>query len=847
MLHTVIETDPAASLLTPIDFLDLFCGGGGSGTGSLEALELLGRRPRGTFVNHWDKAIQIHTHNHPEHRHFCTGVDDVSPQELFRREGRVLNFLWGSPECTHHSTARGGKPMSEQSRATAQCLIRWIRHERPNWVLVENVPEFRDWGPLMQKRCKKTGKLVWVRILRWQTTRKTWKEKQTETTDVPEDLLHKPKFMSRPQWLKRLSDAGYEMALVADKKKKGQLFQQWVRRMRKMGYEVQWRVLCAAEYGDPTSRKRIFVQAVRTDIGRCTWPNATHVKRHKETNEFTRGMLPFRTARDIIDWTDKGFSIFTRAKGLKEKTMKRIGVGFEKFIVRPLVKAIEEGKLDSFFQGFAVPQQAGGQQAKSADDPVSPVTTRSGEMVVQSEIPGAIVQQQGQSTAQDTNAPVTALTAQQHHGVLQADPYIIPQQSFDDRVRPIDQPAPTVTCDSRGIGVAQAGSPHMARPMIVKFKGTGTVVQVDQPMDTVQSGGLHYAKAIMEAFQMAIDQHGSNGSCTAPIDQPVGGTVTKNNKAVVEAAAFVHSSDHRPNSGDAVHPIDEPLPAVLTKAKESLIVADPNFIVETAHGQDHRDEARRVKDPDNPMGTVHASGTNQAVASGETAFVVPQFGERDTQVPRTHPVDEPAPAVTSHGAGALVQGESVKFQDGVGVLVPFEQSYLIQTAYSGCDDSRVRALLEPLASVAGNRGDMALVRPWIYVYYSSGSVGAAIDDPVPTVRTHDSVGVCYPAIEIQGNILVFDIFFRMLKVRELARAQGFRDDYDFPVNKTEAVRAIGNAVPRNLARALVLACVGQDPDVMSRIKNLPEIREQIRAHYSEADALELFGPMENAA
>jgi len=893
-----------------IQLLDLFCGGGGSGTGLLEGLGLMNYRTRGTFINHWDKAIQIHSHNHPDHRHFCTGVDDLSMEHLYPNN-QALTVLFGSPECTHHSTARGGKPMSDQSRATAQCLIRWIRHKRPKFVLVENVPEFRDWGPLAQKRCKKTGKLVWMRVLRYTLARGKVKERLVETTEIPEELAHKPKFMPKPVWLKRLSDAGYEMAMVASKKRKGQRFREWVRRMRTLGYHVEWKVLCAADFGDPTSRKRVFVQAVRHDIGKVFWPNPTHQRRSKQTGEFDRGMLPYRTARDIIEWDDKGFSVFTRARGLKEKTMKRIGVGFKRFVVEPIVQAILDGKLGSIFPGFNVPQQQGGAPAKSSDDPIGPITTKPGEMVVQVEVPAAIIQQQGQSTAQNPDSPLTGMTAGQHHGVLQSEPYIIPQQGFDGRVRSVDNPAPTVTCESRGVGVVQPGPAyqvplegvtggnvarsiddavntvtasrgggHAARPMLVKLKGTSTVTRVDDPLDTVQSGGLHYAKAIMEAFQMAIDQHGSNGSCIAPIDDPVAATVTKNNRAVVEAQAFVHSSDHRANSGDSVHPIGEPLPAVLTKAKESLVVADPTFVVETAHGQDHRDEGRRVhspdvpvgavnasgtnrgpvtaepmiiqmanvgydetrvKDPDQPLSPIHAGGGNHAVASPETAFLVPQFGENTGQIPRTHSVDEPAPAATSHGAGALVSGEPAKFEDGVGVLVPYEQSYLIQTAYSGCDDSRVRALLEPLASVAGNRGDMALVRPWIYVYYSSGSVGSPIDAPVPTIRTHDAVGICYPAVEIEGNILVFDIFFRMLNVRELARAQGFRDDYEFPVNKTEAVRAIGNAVPRNLARALVLACIGQDSDVMSRIKHLPEIRDQIETHYTSAEAQEVFG------
>ena len=144
-------------------------------------------------------------------------MDSVHPRDLF--SDRKLTFLWGSPECTHHSQARGGKPVNEQSRATAQCLVRWIRHAKPDHVIIENVPEFKSWGPCRQKVCKKTGKLLWiVQVVEGKKT----KAKEV-TVDFP-TCLRQRRGEDRRDWLLRLSIAGYEMALTADKKKAGRRF-----------------------------------------------------------------------------------------------------------------------------------------------------------------------------------------------------------------------------------------------------------------------------------------------------------------------------------------------------------------------------------------------------------------------------------------------------------------------------------------------------------------------------------------------------------------------------------------------------------------------------------------------
>ncbi len=127
---------------------DLWCGGGGTSTGFRQFAEKSGFSVNLTAVNHWEIAVATHSKNHPDARHFCKAVDSVNPLELFA--DRKLDFLMASPECVHHSRARGGKPRDEQKRADAWDLARWIEKLYIKNLLIENVREFVDWGPLGQ-------------------------------------------------------------------------------------------------------------------------------------------------------------------------------------------------------------------------------------------------------------------------------------------------------------------------------------------------------------------------------------------------------------------------------------------------------------------------------------------------------------------------------------------------------------------------------------------------------------------------------------------------------------------------------------------------------------------------
>jgi len=272
-------------MITPQYILDLndeiivdnFAGGGGASTG----IELALGRHVDVAVNHDPEAVSMHQANHPQTRHYCESVWEVNPREV--EPGRKIGLLWLSPDCKHHSKAKGGKPVEKNIRALAWVALRWAAIRKPRVIMLENVEEFKDWGPLVKD----------------------------------ENGDHRP-----------------------CKKRKGREFNSFVNALRRHGYEVDWKELRACDYGAPTIRKRLFLIA-RCDGQPIVWPEPTHAK-PDNTGRVPKGLKPWRTAAECIDWSLPCHSIFlTKEEGravgvnrpLADATMRRIAKGVMRYVV----------------------------------------------------------------------------------------------------------------------------------------------------------------------------------------------------------------------------------------------------------------------------------------------------------------------------------------------------------------------------------------------------------------------------------------------------------------------------------------------------------------------------------
>jgi DNA (cytosine-5)-methyltransferase 1 len=359
-----------------IEAVDLFAGAGGTSTGLIQAAKELGLDLHLTAINHWDVAISSHALNHPGVKHLCVNLNNVKPLDVV--PGGRLDLLIASPECTHHSNARGGKPMDEQSRAGAEFVTMWAEKLYIENILIENVKEFMTWGPLDENR--------------------------------------------RP--IQHL---------------KGQLFLNFIDRLRAFDYVVEYRLINAANYGDATTRERLFILA-RKSHSKITWPEPTHSK----TGEF--GFLAktkkWKPARDIIDWENKGKSIFDRKKPLRPNTMRRIMKGLEKFGGMP------------FLAEYHGASSINGDRVSSIDKPLPTVATSNQFGFC---VPFVIGQQSG-ATPRSVNEPISTIAGAGAISLI--EPYIV-----------------------KMFGIANAWA--LVNPFLVNYNSNGGPHSIEDPLDTI--------------------------------------------------------------------------------------------------------------------------------------------------------------------------------------------------------------------------------------------------------------------------------------------------------------------------------------------------------------------------
>jgi DNA (cytosine-5)-methyltransferase 1 len=496
---------------TRIQAVDLFCGAEGTSSGLMDACDDLGYEISLLAVNHWDIAIATHTANLPDARHMNADLSDVDPRTVV--PGGKLRLLVASPECIHFSNARGGRPMSKQSRASVKYVLRWITALDVEDVLIENVREFMDWGLL--HRTHSDGCCY-------------------EIHGLPgEDGEIAPCHFNRPI-----------------QARKGEYFYHFISKVEALGYRVEWRVLCAADYGDATTRKRLFIRA-RKGNKPIVWPEASHAAPGKTTTLF-ESMQPWRTAREILDLDDRGESIFNRKRPLSPNTLKRIYKGLEKFSGLPFVLPNEGIYRNN--------------QPRSVDAPLNTITAQRGAGHV---VTPYLVKFYGQNDAAPIDKPLPTVTGQGGHiGV--ATPFVMAVRGGDDgylRGASIDDPLPAIT-SSPTLALVEA------RPYFVKYYDGSDARPVDEPMPTITANYAHLALAQPEAQAMIVPvNHGKDDLRYYQTSIPFPTITSVDAWGLAQYLVEFHGGD---DSERRVQPIDAPLPTQTTQPRFGL--AQP-FIV----------------------------------------------------------------------------------------------------------------------------------------------------------------------------------------------------------------------------------------------------------------------------
>lgn len=457
--------------------VDNFAGGGGTSTG----IELATGYSVDIAINHDPEAIRMHKANHPNTKHYCENVWAVDPVKACG--GHPVALAWFSPDCKHFSKAKGGKPKDKNIRGLAWVACRWAGLVRPRVIMLENVEEFKTWGPLGRR--------------------------------------HHP-----------------------IKAKQGKTFEKFVQQLTGLGYEVQFRELVAADYGAPTMRKRFFMIA-RCDGEPIVFPEPTHAP--AESEEVKAGLLkPYVGAYTQLDFSLPCPSIFDTSEEIKEKygiravrplaqkTMERIARGLKKFVLdnpEPFIIQCNHGgerrpndirkpmptitgkhgygivePTLAPYMGTNTTNHPGG----NCKDPIHTITTGNQQCLISP----TLIQYHSETAkdevrGQSIEAPIMTVDGSNRYGLVTSFLHKFYDGGYKGAGETLENPLPTVTswdhnsvvtanliqmnnhCDGKDIRqplpTITAGDGHFGevRAFLIKYYGQGTGQDIKEPLDTV--------------------------------------------------------------------------------------------------------------------------------------------------------------------------------------------------------------------------------------------------------------------------------------------------------------------------------------------------------------------------
>lgn len=559
--------------------VDNFAGGGGASTG----IEMAIGRSVDIAINHDPNAVAMHTTNHPDTLHYCESVFDVNPQ--LATAGRPVGLAWFSPDCRHFSKAKGSKPVEKEIRGLAWIVIRWALAVRPRVMMLENVEEFKTWGPL---------------IVSADGGQRPDPERAGETFEAFCGMLSggipagHPALVECCEFLGIPADGMQAQQLVAG-----------------LGYAVDYRELRACDFGAPTIRKRFFM-VMRCDGVPVTWPEVTHADPKSPAVQAGK-LAPWRTAAECIDWSIAAPSIFGRKKPLAENTLKRIARGIQRFVLgnpTPFIVKCNHTSTRSGYDCF---------REQSLNEPLQTITKKHGYAIA---VPHLTKFRTG-ATGQEVTEPVPTITAGTSKrpggnghalGMVEAalTPFLAGNggSEYQAKQRPLEKPVHTILKQSRACVVA---------PLIARQFGASTGHRADEPSATITAGGGGKSQLVMPTLiQMGYGERAGQEPRVLQLDNPLGTVTAGGNKfATVSAFLAKHYGGNYQGAGVGM---DEPMHSVTTVDHHAAV---------TSHLVKLRGTCRDGQRTDQPMPTITAGGTH--VGEVKTMLAVDGYDEQRAQ------------------------------------------------------------------------------------------------------------------------------------------------------------------------------------------------------------------------
>ncbi|WP_409250162.1 DNA cytosine methyltransferase [Enterobacter hormaechei] len=556
--------------------VDNFAGGGGASTG----IEMAIGRSVDIAINHDPNAVAMHTTNHPDTLHYCESVYEVRPK--IATAGRPVALAWFSPDCRHFSKAKGAKPVEKAIRGLAWIVIRWGLDVKPRVMKLENVEEFKTWGPLLAGEMRpdptRAGETfeAFIGML---------------TTGISEDH---PALAECCEFLNISLDSEEAARLV-----KG------------LGYAVEYRELRACDYGAPTIRKRFFM-VMRCDGKPIVWPEPTHGDPKSPAVQAGK-LAPWRTAAECIDWSIAAPSIFGRKKLLADNTLKRIARGIQRFVLdnpTPFIVKCNHTSTRSGYDCF---------RGQSLNEPLQTITKKHGYAIA---VPHLTKFRTG-ATGQEVTEPVPTITAGTSkrpggngHALGMVEAALIPflagngGSEYQAKPRPLEKPAHTILKQSQACVVA---------PVIVRQFGASTGHRADEPSATITAGGGGKSQLVMPTLiQMGYGERPGQEPRVLQLDNPLGTVTAGGNKfATVSAFLAKHYGGNYQGAGVGM---DEPMHSVTTVDHHAAV---------TSHLVKLRGTCRDGQRTDQPMPTITAGGTH--VGEVKTMLAVDGYDEQRAQ------------------------------------------------------------------------------------------------------------------------------------------------------------------------------------------------------------------------